>query len=399
MTALAGALVEAWDELRMHRLRVLLSLIGVAVSVSTMTAVMAIGQLTSQAQTELLERESGRQTTITVDAWDEGSPVDTATMVEQMRAVVKRFQVEHSSLRLAVHHELRSGAVSVPAGLELVDEAFGVIHRVQLTDGSWFSAADRDRLAPALVVNQAFLTALGVGDLADRPTVVMPGPDPVTMVIIGTVADQWEHDEPAGYVLYDSFVAAAAHDPQLSTLPQLELWVPPELADDGEAVVRSHLSAALGPQVTVDSYRNDGWGQEEFDDTFQFIVLGIGVVVLLLGALSLVNIALVSLRQRIREIGIRRSFGATSTRVFFAVMMESVVATALAGVAGVALAVVVVQRLPIAEWLALGVQDHPAFPLEVAVLGMVAAVGVGAVAGLVPALVAVRIKPIDAIRY
>ena len=45
--------------------------------------------------------------------------------------------------------------------------------------------------------------------------------------------------------------------------------------------------------------------------------------VILLGALGLVNIALVTVKQRVREIGIRRSFGATAGRVFFAVMMES----------------------------------------------------------------------------
>lgn len=65
-----------------------------------------------------------------------------------------------------------------------------------------------------------------------------------------------------------------------------------------------------------------------------------------------------------QEIGIRRSFGATAGRVFVAVMMESVVATVAAGV-----------------------------------LGLAAATFVGALAGLTPALVAVRVKVIDAIRY
>ena len=75
----------------------------------------------------------------------------------------------------------------------------------------------------------------------------------------------------------------------------------------------------------------------------QIITSAISSIVLLLGGLSLVNIQLVAMRQRIREIGVRRSFGASGGRIFASVMMESVVATAVAGVLGIALAVAVVR--------------------------------------------------------
>ncbi len=88
-------------------------------------------------------------------------------------------------------------------------------------------------------------------------------------------------------------------------------------------------------------------------------------------------------------------------RIFSAVMLESVRATALAGVAAVAAAVLLVRNLPLVEWLADGVPlaDDPGFPLEAAVEGMVAATAVGAVAGLLPAVIAVRAEVIDAIRF
>ena len=119
----------------------------------------------------------------------------------------------------------------------------------------------------------------------------------------------------------------------------------------------------------------------------------------MLGALGLVNISLVTVRQRIREIGIRRSFGATASRVFFAVMMESVVATVVAGAVGVFVAVLIVQAPMVRDFVASGLTDVPAFPVEAALLGLAAAAGVGALAGLLPALVAVRVKVIDAIRF
>jgi putative ABC transport system permease protein len=132
----------------------------------------------------------------------------------------------------------------------------------------------------------------------------------------------------------------------------------------------------------------------------KLLVVGIAVLILLLGALGLVNIALVTVRHRIREIGVRRSFGATAPRVFFAVMMESVVATVVAGAAGVGASILIVKSPWVEELLGQGmIADPPPFPVEAAVIGLVAATAVGALAGLLPALVAVRVKVIDAIRF
>ncbi|MEJ1231239.1 MAG: FtsX-like permease family protein [Galbitalea sp.] len=105
------------------------------------------------------------------------------------------------------------------------------------------------------------------------------------------------------------------------------------------------------------------------------------------------------MRYRVREIGIRRSFGATAARVFFSVMMESVVATFVAGGIGVIVAILLVENPLTQGYIARAVVNVPAFPFSAAVIGMVCSVGVGALAGLLPALVAVRVKVIDAIRF
>jgi len=131
----------------------------------------------------------------------------------------------------------------------------------------------------------------------------------------------------------------------------------------------------------------------------RWVITGIGGVALLLGGLGLVNISLVTVRFRIREIGIRRSFGATSGRVFFGVLMESVVATVVAGVVGVLAAIVIIKNIPIEQVYGVALDDTPPFPTSAALVGMACATGVGALAGLIPAIVAVRVKVIDAIRY
>jgi len=166
-------------------------------------------------------------------------------------------------------------------------------------------------------------------------------------------------------------------------------------------LVQRDVQAELGTGFEAQVNRNDYLAWQEGDPLlpYKLVIGGVAVLVLFLGALGLVNISLVTVRQRIREIGIRRSFGATAGRVFFAVMMESVVATLAAGVVGVTLAVVIVQNPWVREMVGQGVQDLPPFPIEAAIIGLAASAGVGALAGLLPALVAVRVKVIDAIRY
>lgn len=100
----------------------------------------------------------------------------------------------------------------------------------------------------------------------------------------------------------------------------------------------------------------------------------------------------------IREIGIRRGFGASSGRVL-SVLREGVVATAVAGIVGIALAIVILHDLPLDSMTSSAVQDRPGLPIFTAFAGLLAAVGVGALAGPNPALVAVRVKVIDAVRY
>ncbi|MGP5264113.1 ABC transporter permease, partial [Glutamicibacter arilaitensis] len=151
----------------------------------------------------------------------------------------------------------------------------------------------------------------------------------------------------------------------------------------------------------VDAHREDYlmWGADESLKMLTMVVAGIAIIILLLGSLSLLNVAMVTMKQRIREVGIRRSFGATTGRVFFSVMMESVVATAVAGGIGVLISVALVSNETLLNMvMATELDQMPAFPIGAALLGMGVSIAVGALTGVLPALVAARVKIVDAIR-
>ncbi|MEN2737254.1 ABC transporter permease [Microbacterium sp. X-17] len=398
LAALWGAIVEAWQEVRIHRTRVLLSLIGVGVAVCALSSVVGLASIVEQRMREGNERWGGRPAMIAVHPSGEDA-ASQERVDEAWSTILKRHDIRYASKvgDASLSVQFRDGVTSVPA--RTVDLDHATMHRTVVKEGRWFRSADEQLLAPPIIVNEAFWRRLGSPALATHPTAtVLKGDSKVTAVVVGIVTTPESPDDATAIMLNSGVdrLGVAHLGP-----PYLEAWVPPEVAKPLVAAITAEFDQALGKgMVNVD--RSDYLAYEDSDPLLplKLGVGGIAVLILLLGALGLVNIAMVTVRHRIREIGVRRSFGATGARVFFAVMMESVVATVVAGAAGVALSVLVVKNPWVEERLGDGmIADMPPFPVEAAVIGLVAATAVGALAGLLPALVAVRVKVIDAIRY
>lgn len=405
-TGFVGAVVEAWAELRIHKTQVLLSLIGVGVAVTALTGVVAAGSIATQATVEGFERGSGRPATVAVWAYSPitGEQPSKTDLDRAFATAMERYGVTYTNRTMygGLSVQFPDGVLGISAFG--VDQPYGAMHRIALKQGAWFTDRDALRLAPAIVVSEEVWERLGSPDLRVDPTIGIVTPTgTVDAIIIGVTPKQsLDGSYLQAYMLNDDYDAfAPPQDPNYPQLPNYEAWVPPEAADQLLPILQRDIAAALGEGWQVDVQRQDylAW---QVDDPLlipKIVITGIAILVMVLGALGLLNIALVSVRHRIREIGIRRAFGATAGRVFFSVMMESVVATFVAGLAGVLLAIVLIRNPLTESLLALYIQDIPGFPVEAALIGLGAATLVGALAGLLPALVAVRVKVIDAIRY
>lgn len=404
MTGFLGALADAWAEIRVHKLRVLLGLIGIAVSVGALTAVVAISEYQRQFQTEQSDRFGGRAATVVVSVTrDDGSPVDTDGFDERFSRVSERFGFSHTA-RIAqgvmLDVQLPDGITQVAA--RVMDPAFSQIHRERLLDGRWFLDSDAEALAPAVVISEALWDRLGRVPLTQHPTLTLSGAAGGTYQVIGITPRQGMGDEELRVdLLYDSYRARVDALPA-DAWTQYEIWMGQDQVDRIAPVLAMDLRAGLPAGQTVSVSRSD-WaaqpGTLDAQATFEMITGGIAALILALGALSLINIQLVAMRQRVREIGVRRAFGASSGRVFFSVFLESLVATTVAGVIGIAIVVAILRSDWIVTSLFSGIQDVPPFPMRAAMIGLLASVVVGAVSGFIPALVALRVKVIDAIRF
>jgi ABC-type antimicrobial peptide transport system permease subunit len=248
-------------------------------------------------------------------------------------------------------------------------------------------------------VDARFLKARGLGPNSLPATVTLQGDRDVTATIVGQLPKDTNSGMPTIYMLPDTYDRWFSGTQALGDA-SYQMWVPTKGAGALRKAVRQQLRSQL-PAVQVELERIDykAHGRGDQFKEFKYVVGGIGLLILGLGALSLLNIALVTIKQRVREIGIRRSFGATTGRIFFSVMMESIVATLVAGLVGIVAAVGIVNSSFIHKHVFDNVTDIPAFPASAALTGVLVSLAVGALAGLLPALVAVRVRIIDAIRF
>lgn len=397
ITGFAASIVEAWQELRVHKVRVLMSLIGVGVAVCALTLVVGFGNMMQKGLADEYEQQAGRAATYTVSMYpteSEMSDSESEKVDAALRDTAERFGISHVSAYGQTETTVPGPTGSVSASTSIVDPDFAVMRRLAVDHGRWFSEADAANLSPAVVADETFLSDYGIDPNSLPATIELSGSPRTQATVIGSVPGDDFGDYGNIYVLNGQQQAFAEESDAVS---DFEVWLPPEVGQELIKQVTADLERQL-PGFDISGERTDfASGLEESLGPVKNVLLVISILILFMGMLGLLNISLVTIQQRVREIGIRRSFGATSRRIFFSVMMESVVATTIAGAVGVLIAVLLL-KAPIVRELVFGGATTPQVPISAVVVGLLVSIGVGALAGLIPAIVATRVRIIDAIR-
>jgi putative ABC transport system permease protein len=133
--------------------------------------------------------------------------------------------------------------------------------------------------------------------------------------------------------------------------------------------------------------------QADIFDTLQLLLVGIALVSLFVGGIGVMNIMLVSVTERTREIGIRMAIGARENDILIQFLVEAVALCMLGGIAGTALGLGGIAALARALGWSM------TLPTDALVLALGTSFGVGVVFGFLPARSAARLDPIDALRH
>lgn len=173
-------------------------------------------------------------------------------------------------------------------------------------------------------------------------------------------------------------------------------------------VIEDKIHEVLKERHNISPDDTKAVGGMNIEDQFtMFLYLGIGIAsliwivglgTLLAGGIGVSNIMLVTVRERTKEIGIRRALGATPRNIITQILSESIILTLIAGIAGLMLGVGLLSIVGFA--LSKGDQffKDPQISFGVAIAALLILLVIGTLAGFIPANRAMSIKPIEAIR-
>ncbi|MEI6489402.1 MAG: ABC transporter permease [Bacteroidota bacterium] len=150
----------------------------------------------------------------------------------------------------------------------------------------------------------------------------------------------------------------------------------------------------------VNAIRIENWSEDykrimDMLDGINLFIWIIGTFTLIAGVVGVSNIMMIIVKERTKEIGVRKALGATPTSIVMLIVQEAIFITAIAGYTGLVLGVGLLQLFYTTET---DFFRHPEVDFHVAISATILIIAAGALAGLFPALKAAKVQPVDALR-
>jgi putative ABC transport system permease protein len=397
----------AFRALVRNKMRAALTMLGIIIGVAAVIAMVSIGQGASasvQAQiesigTNLLFVSAGAQNVGGVRSGTGDSGTNTLT-VEDLDAVKREVpSVSMVTPAINARSQLVAGNMNWNTSVQGVSEQYPDVRKWNVQSGAFFTDADVRTAARVIVIGQT------IGDN------LFPGMDPVgqdlrvsnlPFRVVGVMArkgqDQGGRDQDdiafAPYTTVQkkvlgntrvqiAYVSAISEDATYTAQSQI-----------GDLLRQRHkLTAAESDDFTVRNMTDVAEAANETSKTMTILLACIAGVSLLVGGIGIMNIMLVSVTERTREIGIRMAIGARSSAVRSQFLIESIVLSLTGGSIGIVLGIVLSLVIP-------AMLGWPTLVSMMAIVGSVLfSVAVGIFFGYYPARKAAALDPIEALRY
>ena len=385
---LLGTAALALNRIWATKVRSLLTMLGVVIGVAAIVALTSIVDGASQGINKSLATLGTNQLNITAMAPDALTELDANALAELENVSVMFVQSQNEGT-------IATGDTRVTARLVGVSSEYFEAVKPEIALGSYLSSSSyaqsaKDVVFGADAANDVGLTADMLGQ-----TVKLNGQD---FRLVGVLDDQAGFGTSGRvYVTLDSARKLFSQYPYVSSIV-VQANTPEQvdalqLTADSLLRERYGLSADTEARYTITNQASLIAAVSSITDTLGLLLTGIAAISLIVGGIGIMNIMLVSVRERTREIGVRRAIGAKQSNILTQFLIEAIVLSLAGGVIGLILGQIAAFFLAIlGDWVF-------AIKLDTVVLALGFSLLVGVVFGVWPARTAAKLEPIDALRF
>lgn len=403
----------AYRSLVSAKLRFLLTVLGVVIGVAAVILVMAIGASAQKLVLSQIENVGSNLVAILPGASEEEGPpaqalgiVTTTLKNDDLKALREQRNVPHLTALsgyVTGSATVESEVTSYELTYQGVSPALVEVENISMAAGRFFFAEEennlsrvavlgatraqelfpnQDPLGQTIKINQNLFKVVGV--LEERGSAAFSNPD--TLVYVPLVTAQ----KVLLGIDYLNFARGKVDAPENIERTMADMTIllrERHDLDEGEESdfsIRS-TQAALGILTSI-------------TDVLKYFLMAIASLSLLVGGIGIMNSLLISISQRIREIGLRKAVGARAQHLIMQFLIESSFITLLGGSIGIIFGVLIAYGVSIIIPL-LGYEWQFLVPLPSIALGFLVSFSIGIVFGLYPALKAAKVSPMEALRY
>jgi len=391
------SLKMAWESIKSNKMRSFLTMLGIIIGVFALVVLVSLVNGATSSITDSIASLGSDLLTITITD-DKGNPLD----LDDLEDIKGLEEVQSVSPYVQTTVTAKSAYNSENATVYGVTSSYETIAGLEIGQGRFLMTPDVENHSYSAIVNMEVVTDilnLSSADKAIGEEVVLNGKAYQIIGVLGEEdSDSTSMFGGASYEIYIPYTSLIRLADNISSVTSFVVsGTTADLDDTGNAVSRKLLKRFDDDEDSF-SVINISSIMDVMDSvmgTLSLLLGGIAAISLLVGGIGIMNIMLVSVTERTKEIGIRKAIGAGRGVIMQQFLIEALMLSLMGSAIGVVFSWTTLKIISLISG------DINAYNLSgnVVILAVVFSLAIGVLFGMYPANKAAKMKPIDALRY